>query len=63
MLPQTPVTSVTKGDVELSIKEVWTVSKADATLPFNIEGASRNEEEAIANNLPTIGADTRLLYR
>jgi len=63
VIPQSPVTSVTKGNIELHIKEIWTVSKADSTLPFNVEGASRNEEEAIANELPIVGQDTRLNAR
>jgi aspartyl-tRNA synthetase len=63
VIPKSPVTSVTKHNVELSIQEFWTISKADPILPFNIETASRNEEEAIAGNLPVVNIDTRLVYR
>jgi aspartyl/asparaginyl-tRNA synthetase len=39
------------------------VSKSEPILPFSIESASMNEDEAHAKNLPTVAQDTRLTYR
>lgn len=40
-VPEAPVTSTTQGDVELQIVKAFTVSKANALLPFQLEDASR----------------------
>lgn len=36
-----PITSATQSDVELHIKKIFTVSKAEPSLPFQLEDASR----------------------
>jgi aspartyl-tRNA synthetase len=49
-------------NLELSIKEIHVVSRA-TDLPFNIDDAARNEEEAAATGMPVVNQDTALNYR
>ena len=44
-IPDTPIQSATKKSLELSILEVHVVSRAQ-DLPFNVEDAGRNAEQA-----------------
>ena len=60
--PDTPINAVSLKNLELQIKEIHVVSKAQA-LPFGVEDASRNEQEAIANQLPLVDPDKMLNYR
>lgn len=60
--PDTPIQSVSLKNLELQIKEIHIVSKAQA-LPFGVDDAGRNEAEAIANGLPLVDADRLLNYR
>jgi len=60
--PDTPIQSVSLKNLELQIKEIHIVSKAQA-LPFGVEDAGRNEADAIANGLPLVDADRLLNYR
>jgi len=61
-VPQEPLVSVTLKHLELQVKEIHVVSKAQ-DLPFLIDDAGRNEAEAEEKQLPTVSQDTALNYR
>ena len=56
------VQSATVKSVELQVREIHVVSRAQ-DLPFLVEDAGRNEQEALANELPIVSQDTALNYR
>lgn len=60
--PDEPIQSATVKTMELKIKEIHLVSRAQE-LPFLVEDAGRNEEYAIKNQLPTVSQDTSLNFR
>ena len=57
-----PIESVSVRNLELQIIEVHVVSRA-GDLPFQIDDASRNEDEAATTGLPVVNQDTSLNYR
>ncbi|KAJ1421411.1 hypothetical protein B484DRAFT_452709 [Ochromonadaceae sp. CCMP2298] len=61
-IPDTPITSATIGGLELKIREVHVISRAQE-LPFQVEDAGRSAAEAAATGLPTVSQDTALNYR
>jgi len=61
-VPQEPVQSATVKGLELSIREIHLVSKAQE-LPFQVEDAGRNEDEAKESGLSTVTQDTALNFR
>ena len=61
-VPKVPIQSVTKKELELQIKEIHIVSRAQP-LPFGVEDAGRNEAEALNNALPLVDPDRMLNYR
>jgi len=61
-VPQEPLVSVTLKTLELQVKELHVVSKAQ-DLPFLIDDAGRNEAEAEEKQLPTVSQDTALNFR
>jgi hypothetical protein len=61
-VPAVPIESVSIKTVELQIKEVHVVSRAQE-LPFMIEDAGRNEEEAAKTGMPTVLQETSLNFR
>ena len=60
--PETPIQSVSLKNIELQIKEIHVVSRAQ-NLPFLVEDAARNPKEAEANGLPIVGQDVALNFR
>ena len=58
----TPVQSATMKNLELEIVQIHLISRAQE-LPFYVEDAGRNEDEAMAQGLPLVSADTLLNYR
>lgn len=52
----TKIVSCSQQDVELHLKEIWVVSRADIRLPLQIEDASRSADSEEA----TVNLDTRL---
>ncbi len=56
------VQSCSVKHLELSVKQIHVVSRAQ-DLPFNIEDASRSEEECARTGLPSVLPDTALNYR
>ena len=61
-VPTEPLISVTLKSLELQVREIHIVSKAQ-DLPFLIDDAGRNEAEAEEKQLPTVTQDTALNYR
>ena len=61
-VPLEPLVSVTLKSLELQVKEIHVVSKAQ-DLPFLIDDAGRNEAEAEEKQLPTVSQDTSLNFR
>lgn len=61
-VPTEPLISVTLKNLELQVREIHIVSKAQ-DLPFLIDDAGRNEAEAEEKQLPTVTQDTALNYR
>lgn len=61
-VPQEAIQSATIKNLELSIKEIHLVSRAQE-LPFQVEDAGRNEAEAAESGLPTVSQDTSLNFR
>jgi lysyl-tRNA synthetase class II len=60
--PEMPIVSATIKNLDLDVQEIYVVSRAQ-DLPFMVEDAGRNEEDAIAASLPVVGADLALNYR
>jgi aspartyl-tRNA synthetase len=60
--PEVPIESCTIKNVELSILEIHAVSRAQE-LPFLVEDAGRNEEEALSKQLSTVNPDNCLNFR
>lgn len=60
--PEIPIQSVTMRDIELMIKEVHAVCRAQE-LPLLIDDASRSEEEAASTGMPLVNQETSLNYR
>lgn len=60
--PATPVQSCTVKTLELQVKEIHIVSRAQS-LPFIVDDAARGEAEASATGLPVVSQDTALNYR
>eukprot|EP00499_Haloplacidia_sp_CaronLabIsolate_P013208 CAMPEP_0196774212 /NCGR_PEP_ID=MMETSP1104-20130614/3248_1 /TAXON_ID=33652 /ORGANISM="Cafeteria sp., Strain Caron Lab Isolate" /LENGTH=596 /DNA_ID=CAMNT_0042144365 /DNA_START=64 /DNA_END=1854 /DNA_ORIENTATION=- len=62
-----PVTGTTMSGVELKLEKIFVVSPAHPVLPFNLEDASRPEEEegkeGDDKKTITVGTDLRLDYR
>ena len=61
-VPVEPLVSVTLKTLELQVKEIHIISKAQ-DLPFLIDDAGRNEAEAEEKQLPTVSQDTSLNFR
>ena len=61
-VPIEPLVSVTLKTLELQVKEIHIISKAQ-DLPFLIDDAGRNEAEAEEKQLPTVSQDTSLNFR
>lgn len=62
------VKSCSVQNAEISIERIYTISKADAALPFLVEDASRSEEEVDASQetdrpFPRLGQELRLDHR
>lgn len=55
-----PIKSATVQDLEIHIKEIFTISETPAELPILLEDASRSEQEAEQAGLPVVNLDTRL---
>lgn len=62
-VPREPVESTTQRLVEIQVEKVFVVSRAENTLPFQVEDAARSEEKAHEENLATVLQDTRLDFR
>lgn len=62
VIPTTPVQSTTIKNIELAVQEIHAVSRA-IDLPFTVDDAGRNEDEAREKTLPTVLQDTCLNYR
>ena len=65
VVAEASVKSCSVQDVELNIKRIHAVSKADAMLPFLVEDAARSEEEVEASQdtdrpFPRLGQELRL---
>ena len=60
--PAVPIESVTIKNLELQIKEIHVVSRAQ-DLPFMIEDAGRNDAEAKVTGMPTVLLETSLNFR
>jgi len=61
-VPAEPVQGATVKDFELKVLEIHAVSRA-AHLPFQVEDAGRNEDEAKEKGLPIVNQDLLLNYR
>lgn len=61
-VPEIPIQGATVKGFELSIIEVHVISRAQ-DLPFNVEDAGRNAEQAALTGLPVVNQDTALNYR
>lgn len=55
-----PIKSATVQNLEIHIKEIFTISETPETLPILLEDASRSEKEAEEAGLPVVNLDTRL---
>jgi aspartyl-tRNA synthetase len=65
VIAEASVKSCSVQDVELNVKRIHAVSKADAMLPFLVEDAARSEEEVEASQdtdrpFPRLGQELRL---
>lgn len=60
--PDAPIVSASVKGFELSVVEVHVVSRAEE-LPFLVEDAGRNAEEAAEKSLPVVNQDTALNFR
>ena len=60
--PEVSIESCTVKNVELSILEIHAISRAQE-LPFLVEDAGRNEEEALSKQLSTVNPDNCLNFR
>ncbi|KAK5780504.1 aspartate--tRNA ligase DPS1 PWA37_002510 [Arxiozyma heterogenica] len=54
------IKSATIQDLEIHVKEIFTISETPETLPILLEDASRSEKEAEDAGLPVVNLDTRL---
>lgn len=61
-VPAEPVQGTTVKNFELKVYEIHAVSRA-ALLPFQVEDAGRNEDEAREKELPIVNQDLLLNYR
>lgn len=61
-VPEIPIQSATVKNIELTISEIHTVSRAQE-LPFCVEDAGRSEADAAATGLPVVNQDTALNFR
>lgn len=61
-VPVTPVQSTSVKMLELQIREIHVVSKAQS-LPFIVDDAGRGDAEAEATGLPTVSQETSLNFR
>jgi aspartyl-tRNA synthetase len=62
VIPETPILSTTIKNIELAVQEIHVISSA-SELPFMVDDAGRNEDEAKEKTLPTVLQDTCLNYR
>ena len=60
--PDTPIVSASIKNFELSVVEIHVVSRAEE-LPFLVEDAGRNADEAAEKSLPVVNQDTALNFR
>lgn len=61
-VPEAPINSATKKNIELNILEIRAVSRAQ-DLPFMVEDAGRNEAVAAETGMPIVGQDLALDFR
>jgi len=61
-IPDSPIKSCSVSSLELSVKEIHVVSRAQ-DLPFTLEDAGRSEEDHIATGMPVVLQDTCLNFR
>ena len=54
------IKSATVQDLEIHVKEIFTISETPESLPILLEDASRSEREAEEAGLPVVNLDTRL---
>lgn len=54
------IKSATIQDLEIHVKEIFTIAETPETLPILLEDASRSEKEAEDAGLPVVNLDTRL---
>ena len=59
-VPPEPVASCTQSGVELNVKRVYSITKAMARLPLQLDDAARTEEEVTRLKLPRVEQNTRL---
>ncbi|CAK4080821.1 unnamed protein product [Aphanomyces euteiches] len=61
-IPANEITSTTQHDVELSVSKIFTISKALAVLPLQVEDAARSDTlvQAEDSDYVEVGLDTRL---
>ncbi|KAG9410174.1 hypothetical protein AC1031_018206 [Aphanomyces cochlioides] len=61
-IPANEITSTTQHDVELSVTKIFTISKALAVLPLQVEDAARSDTlvQAEGSDYVEVGLDTRL---
>jgi aspartyl-tRNA synthetase len=57
-----PIQSASVKNIELAIEEIHVISRAQE-LPFLVDDAGRSEADSLANNLPSVNADTSLNFR